>query len=208
MASAFGLEPSYDGRVNFSMETILFHYVTTWRIVGYSIVFLGLLVEGDAILFAAAFLTHQGFFDLGDMILVVFSGVLVGDSLWYWLGRKLTVSSNFFLRRLNHIAARFDEHLRNRPLRTIFTSKFAYGFHHAVLIRVGFVGIEWKELMKVDIVATLLWIIAVGGLGYFSSAAFTGAKHYLRIAEIGVLIAFILFFVLEYFITQRVKEKL
>lgn len=190
------------------METILFHYVTTWRIVGYSIVFLGLLVEGDALLFAAAFLTHQGFFDLGDMTLIVFSGVLIGDSLWYLLGRKLTTSSNFLLMRLNHIAARFDEHLRTRLLRTIFMSKFAYGIHHAIFMRTGFIGIEWKKLMKIDVSATILWVIAVGGLGYSSGAAFTSAKHYLRIAEISVLIAFILFFALEYFITQRVKEKL
>lgn len=190
------------------METILFHYLTTWRILGYGVVFLGMLIEGDAILFTAAFLVRQGFFDIGDMAVVILGGVLLGDSLWYWLGKWLTTSTNFFVRRLHRITAPFDGHIHSRPLRTIFASKFAYGLHHAILMRVGFLGVEWKEFMKVDMLATIGWVIAVGGLGYFSGVAFTGARQYLRITEIGVLVALVLFFALEYFVTQRVREKL
>ncbi len=68
------------------MEIFLSHYLGFWLPVGYLVVFLAMMVEGDAALFAAAFLTHQGFFNLGVIIVVVFLGVLIGDLGWYWLG--------------------------------------------------------------------------------------------------------------------------
>ena len=138
----------------------------------------------------------------------VFSGVIVGDNLWYRLGSWLKNSTRFFTRWVEKIAKPFDENLRNRPLRTIFISKFTYGFNHAILVRAGALGIKWKKLEESDLLATIVWVFIVGGLGYASSASLFYFKKYLRFGEIALLIGLILFCTLEYFVTRKSKKEL
>ncbi|MBI4119774.1 MAG: VTT domain-containing protein [Parcubacteria group bacterium] len=190
------------------MDATLLHYLTAWKILGYGAIFLGMIFEGDAVLFTAAFLAHQGFFDPLNMFVVVLCGILIGDSLWYLLGHWLNTSSAFFTKWAARIAAPFDQHLLNSPFRTIFISKFTYGFHHAILVRAGSLGLPWKNILETDIPASLLWITIVGGLGYASGAAFVLIKHYLRFAELGLLAALIIFIAAYYLIVRSTKKRL
>lgn len=68
------------------MDSFVLHYLTLWRPLGYLLTFLGLLFEGEAVIFTAAFLTHRGFFDGGDIFFVIIAGVITGDILWYLAG--------------------------------------------------------------------------------------------------------------------------
>ncbi len=175
---------------------------------GYVIVFIGMMIEGDAILFTASFLTHRGFFDFFDMALVIFSGVLIGDSLWYWFGMWLYRKSPFVHRWLERATKPFDAHLMDRPLRTIFISKFAYGLHHPLLMRTGVLGISYKRFLQFDVVSSLAWVVIVGGIGFFSSVSFFFARRYLRFAEVALLLGLLVFFFLWHFISKSTKAKL
>jgi len=53
-----------------------------------------MIFEGDIFLFTAAFLVSRGILDLGQTLIVILTGETVGDSLWYWFGRKLNHSQN------------------------------------------------------------------------------------------------------------------
>lgn len=193
------------------MHSILFSYLTHWRSAGYALIFIGMLVEGDILIFSAFFLAHQGFFDLGDLGIFVVTGALLGDSLWYLLGRFIDnhVSNNsrmsFVTRCIARIAMPLDSHLRDHPYRTVFISKFTYGLHHALLTRLGMQRFPWKKFIHIDVIATLPWILAVGGLGYFSGAAFLASKRYLRFAEAGLLFSLIFFLVVEHFVTKKLR---
>lgn len=188
--------------------SMFLYYLTIRRSIGYAIVFLGMVIEGDGVLFAAAFLTHQGFFDLLDMFMVVFVGVLFGDFLWYWLGKKFYASSTVFTSWAERIAAPFDIHIVDRLFRTIFISKFMYGFHHLILMRAGALGVGAKKLLKIDFFATFIWILVVGGLGFLSSVSFSTIKHYLRSVEIFLLLGIVTLLFIQHFVAGRLKEKL
>jgi len=51
-------------------------FIETW---GYFAVFLGSLVEGESVIFAAGFLAHEGYLSLPKIILVSFTGTLIAD---------------------------------------------------------------------------------------------------------------------------------
>src|SRR5438309_10265899 len=51
--------------------------------------FLGLLVPGESLVLASGFLAARGVFAVGDLIVVVALGAILGDSLGYELGRRL-----------------------------------------------------------------------------------------------------------------------
>ncbi len=151
------------------------------------------------------------FFDIGDLAFFVVTGTLMGDLFWYALGRRIGDHTNadsgisFVARWAEKIAAPLDAHLLDRPRRTIFISKFAYGFHHALLVRLGMLRFPWRKLIKLDFIASVLWIFIVGGLGYFSGAAFFASKRYLRFVEAGVLLSLVFFLAVEHFVIKKWK---
>ena len=189
------------------METLLFQYLLLWKPLGYFLIFIGLALEGDAALFIASFLTYHRFFDIGKFFLAAFSGSMVGDVLWYWLGYKINHSSSFINKITNRIKFA-DDHLINRLSRTIFISKFIYGTHHLAILRAGALNINLKKLIKYNFLPTLIWILLIGGLGYLFGASFILIKKYVRFVEIGLLIALALFFIIERFIKKRSEKKL
>ena len=68
------------------METIFLHYLTSAQWLVYILVFIGMVLEGEAILFVAFYLASGRFLKLDILLLVVFTGVFLGDILWYKLG--------------------------------------------------------------------------------------------------------------------------
>lgn len=184
-------------------SSLFIHYLILSRPIGYALVFTGMIIEGDILLFTAAFLTHQGIFDIGDMLVAVLAGTIVGDMLWYMLGFRLNHSSLFLRRWIDRIAWPFDKQLMSRPFHTIFVSKFIYGIHHALLIRAGNLKLPFKKFALVDFAAIVLWIAAVGGLGYVSGLSFTLLKHYLRFAEFGLAVGLLVLFILLHLTKKR-----
>src|SRR3989344_386151 len=185
----------------------LSQYLQAHPVLGYLAVFVAMIFEGDLFLFAAAFLTHQGFFDPYKMLVTLFSGSICGDLLWYWLGLKLNGSSRFTA-FAGKIAAPFDEHLIQRPLHTIFISKFIYGVHHAILVRAGMLRIRLDRFLRIDISAIGAWVLIVGGLGFVSSYSFDRMRHSIKFIEFGLLAVFVVFLVISYLISYEAKKKL
>ncbi len=190
------------------MDSLILSYLNYWEPLGYIIVFLGMMFEGDTFLFIASFLAHEGAFQIFPLFITALWGMILGDNLWYSLGFKLQNSDSWLVRWAEKVSGPFDEHLKNNPLRTIFIAKFTYGMNRAIILRAGTLKIKWQDLEKSDILATISWMFIVGGLGYFSSASFVYVKHYLRYGEIALLLGLIIFFGLEYLITKRTRKEL
>ena len=192
------------------MDATVLHYLAFGRPIGYLLIFIGILIEGEAVLFTAMFLTHQGFFNLEYMLFWVLLGVIIGDMLWYRLGAYFNILPLFIRKWVNGIAVSFDldNHLRQRTARTIFISKFTYGFNRPILIRAGSLRVPLRKFFKGDLTAALLWIPIIGGLGYASSEFFLFIKHYWRFAEITILLIIVAFLFLVRYFSKMSKKKL
>ena len=189
-------------------NSILFHFLTSHQYFGYVIVFLGMVIEGDFLLFMTAFLAHSGFFNPPTVFLLAYIGVIVGDISWYYLGVKAQ-KYPFVHKLLGKITLKTDRHLENRTFRTLLISKFVYGFHHTILMRAGSLGLPLRKYIKSDVVASFVWLSIIWILGSASSASFFLVKRYVHLFEIGLLIALILFFLIEhYLISGKLKEKI
>jgi membrane protein DedA with SNARE-associated domain len=137
-------------------------------------------------------------------------GVFFGDLLWYELGSRIR-HHGWFIRWVEKIARPFDDHLRTRTFRTIFFSKFAYGVHHAILVRAGSLKLKLTKFIEDDFVSSLVWITIVGGIGYFSSASFESLSHIrnsLNFIEASFLIALVAFFLIWNWIASKTKSQL
>lgn len=183
------------------------HYLAEYQTLGYIIIFLGMMIEGDIFLFTAGFLVNRGYFAIDMALLAVFSGTLIGDNLWYVFGEVIKENS-FFSRFITRLTKPFDEHLRVRTFRTLLITKFAYGVHRPTLFRAGMLRLPFKKFIEGDIIAIVLWIFFIGGLGYLSSVSFILIKHYLRYTELTLLFGLILFILISHLVSHISKKKL
>lgn len=177
-----------------STSTIFLHYLTNSRPLGYCLFFLAGTLESDGTLFTATFLARRGFFDLGDAVIVVTAAAFLADTFWYWMGRRFGPRAPRPVRWLMRAASAFDASLLKRPLHTIFISKFAYSLHRPLLFRLGELGVRPSLYVRNNFIATLGWMFVIGSLGYASGASFSLVKHYMKVAEIAVLLGLLLFF--------------
>ncbi len=184
------------------------HYLSEYQTLGYIIIFLGMMIEGDILLFTIGFLTHRGYFNIDIVLLIVFLGVIIGDNIWYALGELIDGKDNFFIRFIKRVTEPFDEHLRRRTFRTIFITKFAYGLHRPTLLRIGMLKLSFKKFIESDIIASIFWIFIVGSLGYLSSASFFLIRRYLRYTEISLLFGLILFILISHLMRHISKKEL
>lgn len=187
------------------MESLIFSYLVEWEPFVYPLIFIGMIFEGDLILFSAAFLIYQGILHPAPLIMTVLWGMLLGDNLWYTLGLKFRNRYPSLNAWAEKLVAPLDEELKNRLFRTIFVSKFTYGIRSAIFFRAGTLKIRWRKIEPADILATLVWMLIIGGLGYLAGASFAPFKKYLRFGEIALLLGLIIFFVLEHLLLKKSK---
>lgn len=189
-------------------ESFLFYYLIVWQPLGYLLGVVGMLIEGDITWFTLAFLTGQGLFDLRLMLPVVFLGVVASDSLFFLVGRKIKHLPKFVLIWSDKISRPFDRHIHNRPLQTLLISKFAYGVHKPILVRMGMIGQTYWQFMKADLPSIIVWQAVIGSLGYFSGLSFFLVQRYLHYAEIGLLIGLVFFFIIIKLVTDYSLKKI
>jgi len=167
-----------------------------------------MMIEGDMTLFAVAFLASQNFFNPLKVSIVVFLGVIIGDILWYWAGKKFKGSSFFVIRWASRVTRPFDDHLKKRTFRTIFLSKFAYGLHHILLSRAGSINVNFRKFLIKDIISSVVWIAVIGSIGYFSGYWFSYFQKYLRYVEVGAVLVLIIFFNVDRLISIILRRKI
>lgn len=190
------------------MESFFLSYISYWKPLAYFFVFLGMILEGDMVLFTVSFLAFTGLLNWILVLFTVLSGIWIGDLFWYWIGTHLKGSNNFLARWVHRITTPFDQHIAKRPFKTILISKFAYGIHHAILIRAGALGIPVKKYIRIEIVSSLLWITIIGGLAYFSKQSFDHVRHTLHKAELSLLFGVIVFFIFWKIMSKLIRKGL
>ncbi len=190
------------------MHSLFISSLLFWKPLGYTVTFFALMIEGDATLFAVAFLTSEGFFDIGDMLMIAVSAVVIGDILWYFLGRNAVSKFPKMKAWADNFAKPVDRHLLDRPFQTLLLTKFTYGAHHAVLLRAGMFHMNFRKFLKNDILAVGIWFPIIWSLGYFSSISLVFIRRSLRFAEVSLLIGLVLFFGIRYLLRKRVQKDL
>ncbi|MBL8031481.1 MAG: DedA family protein [Candidatus Doudnabacteria bacterium] len=199
------LPPQYL-RHGHTLHSQILYYSEHWHTLGYVFIALGIFIEGDAVLFTAGFLTHQGLFHPVLAFLWLLAGGVIGDLVWYKIGAYLQGKDNRIVRWLKKITDPLAPHLLERPKRSLFLSKFLYGVNHAILCKAGALGLPLKQFMVNDLPGNIAWILIVGGLGYASSAGIVQIGHSLRYAEIGLLVGIVLVTLLSRFISRFLKK--
>lgn len=133
---------------------------------GYAAVFVGSLLEGEAILMLAGFAAHQGHLSIGLVILIAFVGGTLGDQIFFWIGRQ---GGAPLLRRVPAVHARslrVGELMKRYDAALVFGIRFMYGLRIAGPVAMGALGLSGRRFAIFNALGAAVWAPLIGGAGY------------------------------------------
>ena len=177
-----------------------FDLVTLIQTVGYLGVFTIVLLEsglligfffpGDSLLFTAGFLASQGFFDIKILIIGCFAAAVVGDSIGYYIGKKLGPkifnkddSMFFHKKHLEKAQGFYDKH----GGKTIILARFIPIVRAFAPVVAGAGKMDYKRFAMFNLIGGVLWAIGVTLAGYYLGRVIPDVDKYL-LPIIGLII--------------------
>ena len=189
------------------MEAILTNFSETHRIFAYLIIFFSIFIEGEIILLLAGVLSHKGYLDISDVIVVAFVAAVLHDILYWSIGGRLlkTAKQKFLFINLEKIKSFLDKFKIGNGL-YIFISKFAWSFNRITLIASGYIKMPLSELLRYSITASIIWSVTLVSLGNIFASETHVLKRDIKTASL-LLTGFIVIIVILENLFRKALEK-
>ena len=174
------------------------------RAYGYPLIFLAVLGENlglpfpsFAVLLAAASLAAEMRFRLWDLTVVSVLAALLGDAVWYLLGRyrgrpilrtlcSISLSPDSCVSRTENL---FDRH----GLKSLLVAKFLPGLNTVAPPLAGMLRISPLRFLLFDLAGTAIWAASAIGLGWFFRSEVMWVMAWLEaFGQVGLLIMLVL----------------
>lgn len=160
----------------------------------YVIIFPLVVVEGPIITVIAGFFTAGGFLSLSIVAPLIVVGDLVGDSLFYLIGKYAKKS---FIVRFGKFFGLTEQkidsagrYLREHPHKSFTFGKIAHGPGVVVLIGAGMARVPYAKFISANVLPTLVKSLILFLIGYYFGTALGKVNKYLDVSGliIGVLL--------------------
>ena len=171
---------------------------------------LGIPKPEDIILIAGGLLTYYGLCDVRLMVAVGLLGVLVGDSIIFYLGqkfgRRLLKRWPFRLVIDETKIESIREKLRDHGGKLLFTARFMPGLRSTVFFCSGLLHVPYKKLLIYDGSAALVSVpLIILSIYYFGDYV----DHVIRMIKkveggiLGVIVAVLAFLIIRHFMKKK-----
>lgn len=182
-------------------------FVVHHPFLAYLALFLGLLIEGDGIFIMGAILVYEGLLSWNLFFLAIGGGVMIGDIIWYFIGRYIRKTKLGFLFRIQFSRYHewLDRNFMSRYKILVFYSKFLYYVNRITPLLAGWHRMPFKIFLKWHFFAALVWIfgmtlisstlLAIGG-----QPLTTWVLHH----PLQTFIAFVLFFLIINLVPKKI----
>lgn len=185
-----------------------FSGILGWGIAhGYWFMFIVAVIEGPILGIICGLLIRLGYFHFWPIYLILMSGDLVGDILWYQIGRH---GMHRFIKRFGHLLSLDEKNVdiitrtfKKHETKTLVISKMTagFGFSLLTLMTAGSIGVPFKKYMTINFLGQLFWSGFVITIGYFFGQFYQTIDKSLRVGSIvafAIIILVILYGVSKY----------
>jgi len=174
---------------------------------GLWIVFIGMIVEGTAVIILSGVLCHMGVLPCSSTLFVAILGAMVGDQMWYYIGHNYAQK---FLSRFQNIEKQIEKlrkKVQSKADILALTSRFIYSGAIAFPFVLGMHNYSHKRFTILDAIGVSFASIAGLSIGYFLSSSFKKVLGDINHFEHIILFMFILFTGVKIFKKYLNKEK-
>ncbi|MBI4641078.1 MAG: DedA family protein [Candidatus Tectomicrobia bacterium] len=177
---------------------------------GYLLIFLGGFFEGESVLIVAGFLASREYFNIWFVILWAFLGDLTGHLVFYIVGRYQGKSLIFKSAAIRKHYPRAEQFIQKYGTLSVFLSQYIYGIRLISALAFGVLAFEFKRFVALEILASGLWALILGWLGFTFGEALEvllgDLKRYERKIIVSLIVAGILYW-LGYKIFLKMRER-
>jgi membrane protein DedA with SNARE-associated domain len=170
------------------MYTIILNYLLAGR---YLAVFLGAFFEGPTVMATVGFFIKTGHFSFWPAYLLLLSGDLLADVMWYYIGRH---GASYFIKHFGRFFG-YTTEAHDRVLvlfkrydyKILVISKLTmgFGFSLVTLMTAGMAKIPLRKFMFYNFLGGLVWVLIPLSLGYFVGNVYYQVAEGLRYIFIG-----------------------
>lgn len=132
---------------------------------GYLAVLIGTLMEGDIALLLGGLCTRCTELKLHGVILAAFTGAILGDQFFFFLGRHKGVHVLNRFPRLKVRAERVFTHLHRHGFLISFAFRFVYGFRILAPLLLGASRMGRTRFTLLNCLGALIWATLIACLG-------------------------------------------
>ena len=182
-----------------SLEQFVMNY-------GYIAVLIGTFLEGETILVIAGFMAHRRYLELPLVILAAFIGTLIGDQLYFYIGR---IKGKAFLEKrpkwqpkVNRVHNLVERH----QTLLILGFRFIYGIRTVTPFVLGMSKVSPLKFLLLNSCGALIWAIAIGAAGYYFGLTIELLLGKIKKYEIFIILGMIIVSIL-FWISYKIKEK-
>lgn len=157
-----------------SVPALLVYVVVALLVLGESAAFVGLVLPGETALLAAGATAAVGHASLPAVIVTAAVGAIVGDSVGYWIGRRLGPSarSSRAGRWVGEARwARAELVLGRRGGLAVLTGRWIGVLRALVPALAGMTGMPYRQYMVYNVIGGVAWVGGVSTAGYLAGAA-------------------------------------
>jgi membrane protein DedA with SNARE-associated domain len=165
-------------------------------------VFAGSLLEGETVLLLGGYAAHRGYLDFAAVIAVAWLGAVIGDQLWFALGRRHGTQLIARRPRLGDKIRRALGLIERHPVAIILAMRFAWGLRTALPIAFGTSRVPWRRFLLLNLLSALLWAPLVAGIGYVFGALIASHIHGLHRFEHWGMLAVLMLALIVHLIFQ------
>lgn len=138
---------------------------------GYWVLALGCLLEGETLLVLAGFAAHEGHLSPAGVLAVATVMAMVGDQIYFWLGRWRGPQLLARYPKLAAQAGRVHALLERWHAPLIVGLRFAYGLRIAGPVLIGASPLPAWRFALYNGIGAVIWALLVGGIGWVFGAA-------------------------------------
>jgi membrane-associated protein len=149
------------------------------------------VIEGPLVSVVAGFLSATGYVDWYWALLLLVCGDLIGDFIYYWVGRTGWTPVAALGRRCGMrpvLSADLKHGLTSNATKMLCIGKWTHSVGGLVLLGAGMLRVPLLKFMVVNLLATLPKSAVLFGVGYFAWAYYVRLEDHLIIGSIGLFL--------------------
>jgi membrane protein DedA with SNARE-associated domain len=169
------------------------------------------IFEGPIVTVLGGFLVSTGQMNFILVLLIVVAGDIVGDTLYYAVGRW---GRHSFINRYGQYLGvtatrleRMETHFAKHTGKTLLLGKFSHAVGSVVLVAAGAAHVRYKKFILYNIVGTIPKSCILLLVGFYFGSAYEKINHYFDATAV-ILIVVACLLLLGYIVIAKVSKKL
>lgn len=175
----------------------------------YWIIFPIAIIEGPIIIIISGFLVSLGYLNGSITYFVVLVADIIGDSMYYSLGRfwgksKWIKKIGKYIGYDENSEKYIEEHFKKHKLKTFLIAKISHGLGGTIQVAGGIAKVPYTEFLGYSLLGTAPKALGLLVLGYYLGSYYERINSYLH--NVALITFSVFLIVVFYIVSNKVKE--